>query len=81
MRPSTCLTAYLAGELTDPPDWLLSWASFYVYRYARSVADQPTREARREALARVPVGVRGEVEIRAREIYKQRWKDDCSIVR
>jgi len=46
-----------------------SWASLEIYKGARAIADMPSKESRRAALARIPEKIRPHVEAEVRRIF------------
>lgn len=71
MRPTKTLHAVIEGRLshTDAPHWTRAGVSMAIYRHARHVLSQPTREARRAALDKVPEAIREDVETEAKRLW------------
>ena len=76
MRPTETLQAVISGRLarTDAPDWTKAGLSMATYRYACEVLSERTKEGRRAALDRVPVGVREDVEAECKRLWNIRNK-------
>ena len=74
MRPTETLQAVIDGRLSpqEAPEWTKAGLSMATYRHAREVLSQPTRESRRAALERVPVGVREGVEVECKRLWENR---------
>ena len=74
MRPTETLQAVINGRLarTDAPDWTKAGLSMSTYRYACEVLSERTREGRWAALDRVPVGIRKDVERKAKALWNKR---------
>ena len=74
MRPTETLQAVIHGRLdrSDAPQWTHAGLSMATYRYACDVLTERTKEGRRAALDRVPVGIREDVEREARALWNNR---------
>ena len=74
MRPTGTLQAVIDGRLSpqDAPQWTRAGLSMATYRHACHVLSQPTRETRRAALDRVPVGIREGVEVECKRLWNNR---------
>lgn len=74
MRPTETIQAVVEGRLdrSQAPDWTRAGLSMATYRHARHVLSQPTREARRAALERVPTGIREDVEREAKRLWNNK---------
>lgn len=70
-RPSTLLRMVLSGQIgmDDVDAGIQSWASLEIYKGARAIADMPSKEGRRAALARIPEKIRPYVEAEVRRIF------------
>lgn len=70
-RPSTLLRMVLSGQISmDEVDaGIRSWASLEIYKGARAIADIPSKDGRRAALARIPEKIRPYVEVEVRRIF------------
>ena len=73
-RPSEQLADLLRGKMAwdDAPEAIRSWASLEIYRGACTVLDQPSKEERRNMLARLPAEIRPHVEAEAKRIWAMR---------
>lgn len=62
-KPSVELKALLDGRrgLNDVSDGVRSWARFYIYQAAEEILAMPSKNARREALEKVPDTIRSSV--------------------
>lgn len=71
MKPSEQLAAILSGKMlpSEADDAVKSWLRLSVYNLAREVLRLP-KDARRERLDRVAIGLRGMVEDECKRIYK-----------
>ena len=70
-RPSALLRMVLSGQIgMDEVDaGIQSWASLEIYKGARAIADIPSKNGRRAALARIPEKIRPHVEAEVRRIF------------
>ena len=70
-RPSERLRSAIIGAipLADAPQ---EWLGFIVYRFAAAVLQEPDKDARRRALARVPAAIRELVEAEALRLWNNR---------
>lgn len=73
-RPSEQLAALMAGDVRwdDTPAPIQSWAGFAIYRHACAVLALPDKEARREALGKLPPDIQARVEAEALRLWKLR---------
>jgi len=55
--------------MDDVDAGIQSWASLEIYKGARAIADMPSKEGRRAALARIPKKIRPYVEAEVRRIF------------
>lgn len=74
MRPTETIQAVISGRLStqDAPDWTRAGLSMATYRYACEVLSERTKEGRRAALERVPVGIWEDVEREAKALWNKR---------
>ena len=73
-RPSEKLADLLRGKTAwdDAPEAIRSCARLEIYRGACAVLDQPSKEERRNMLARLPAAIRPHVEAEAKRIWAMR---------
>jgi hypothetical protein len=74
MRIWKIMEHVMAGrlELDDQDPSIQSALGLPVYQEAVKVLENPTKEGRREALAKLPAKIRPHVEARAIQLYNQR---------
>ena len=72
-KPSQRLEDVLMGRvpLENEDESIQSWASFFIHQGAEAVLRKPTKEARQEALRKLPAKIRPHVEARALTLWNR----------